>query len=90
MREKPTSRPSPRRTEVSALRIQIRVGDIVKMKKPHPCGNVLFDVLRTGLDIKLRCRKCGHEIMAPRLKIAKSIKSVESAAPQNDSEDENI
>lgn len=72
------------------MKTEIRVGDIVKMKKPHPCGNVLFDVLRTGLDIKLRCRKCGHEIMAPRLKIAKSIKSVECSALRNDSEDENI
>ena len=71
------------------MRTEIRVGDVVRMKKPHPCGSVLFDVLRTGLDIKLRCKKCGHEIMAPRLKIGKSIKSVERAAPRNDSEDEN-
>lgn len=56
--------------------LQIKIGDIVRMKKPHPCGSMLFDVQRTGLDIKLRCRKCGHEIMAPRLKIAKNIKSV--------------
>lgn len=56
--------------------MDIQVGDRVQMKKVHPCGNRTFQVLRVGLDYKLRCEKCGREIMAPRLKIAKDIKKV--------------
>lgn len=58
----------------------IQVGDVVLMKKPHPCGCARFRVLRIGVDFKLRCEQCGHEIMAPRVKIEKSIKSVEKPA----------
>lgn len=57
--------------------MDIKVGDHVIMKKKHPCGNDRFDVLRVGLDFKLRCCGCGHEIMVPRVKILKSIKGVE-------------
>lgn len=57
--------------------MDIKVGDIVITKKPHPCGNNRFEVLRTGLDFKLRCCGCGHEIMIPRIKIMKNIKGVE-------------
>jgi hypothetical protein len=54
----------------------IRIGDILKMKKPHPCGSKDFDVLRIGMDFKIRCRGCGHEIMLPRVKCEKNIKKV--------------
>lgn len=57
--------------------MDIKVGDRVIMKKKHPCGNDRFDVLRVGLDFKLRCCGCGHEIMVPRVKILKNIKGVE-------------
>lgn len=50
------------------------------MKKPHPCGGMkdernssMFTVLRVGADIKIKCENCGHEIMAPRVKIEKNI-----------------
>ncbi|MEE1026211.1 MAG: DUF951 domain-containing protein [Acutalibacteraceae bacterium] len=56
--------------------MDIRVGDKIVMKKPHPCGDNRFDVLRIGMDFKLRCMGCGHEIMAPRSKIEKRIKAV--------------
>ncbi len=56
--------------------MDIKVGDRLIMKKPHPCGNNCFTVLRIGMDFKLRCDGCGHEIMAPRSKIEKRIKSV--------------
>ena len=54
----------------------INVGDRVELKKPHPCGNRIFIVLRTGMDIKLRCESCGRELAAVRGKIEKSIKRV--------------
>lgn len=56
--------------------MDIKVGDQVILKKPHPCGETRFSVLRVGMDFKLRCQGCGHEIMAPRAKIEKRIKSV--------------
>lgn len=56
--------------------MDIKVGDKIIMKKPHPCGDNRFTVLRIGMDFKLRCMGCGHEIMASRSKIEKRIKSI--------------
>ncbi len=56
--------------------MDIRIGDRLALKKPHPCGETKFLVLRVGMDFKLRCLGCGHEIMVPRSKIEKRIKSV--------------
>ncbi|MCI8933018.1 MAG: DUF951 domain-containing protein [Clostridiaceae bacterium] len=53
-----------------------RVGDIVKLKKPHPCGCDEFALLRVGMDFKLRCRGCGREIMVPRCQAEKSIRAI--------------
>lgn len=60
----------------AAISLEVSVGDIVVLKKNHPCGCNRFVVLRTGVDFKLRCEKCGHEIMTPRIKIEKSVKNV--------------
>ena len=46
--------------------MDIRVNDILVMKKPHPCGEKRWLVLRTGADFRLRCLGCGHELMTPR------------------------
>ena len=56
--------------------MDVRVGDVLIMKKNHPCGDNRFLVLRSGMDFKLRCLGCGHEVMAPRRKIEKSIKRI--------------
>lgn len=56
--------------------MDIVVGDVITMKKPHPCGSKDFEVLRTGVDYKLKCVGCGHEVMIPRIKAQKNIKSV--------------
>ena len=47
------------------------------MKKPHPCGEKKWLVLRTGADFRLKCLGCGHELMTPRHKAEKNIKSIE-------------
>ena len=52
------------------------VGDIVKLKKPHPCGGKRWLVLRTGMDFRLRCLGCGHEVLLPRSKAEKNIRKV--------------
>jgi hypothetical protein len=57
--------------------LDVRVGDRVEMKKPHPCGGRVFTVLRVGMDFKLKCLGCGREVMVPRVKAEKNIKKVE-------------
>ncbi|MDE6687243.1 MAG: DUF951 domain-containing protein [Lachnospiraceae bacterium] len=56
--------------------IPYQIGDIVQMKKPHPCGSKEWEILRTGADFKLRCKGCEHEIMIPRRTFEKSVRSV--------------
>ena len=57
--------------------MDIQVGDILTMKKAHPCGARQWQVLRTGADFRLRCLGCGHEVMGPRSKFEKSIRQVQ-------------
>ena len=57
--------------------MDIRLGDILLMKKPHPCGEKRWLVLRTGMDFRLRCLGCGHEVLLPRSKAEKNIRAVE-------------
>ena len=63
--------------------MDVRVGDVLEMKKPHPCGSKSFLVLRSGMDFRLRCTGCGHEMMVPRVKIEKNIRKIrrEEAEP---------
>lgn len=56
--------------------MDICVGDRLEMKKPHPCGNHMFEVLRIGMDFRLKCEGCGHEFMAPRRKIERHVRHV--------------
>ena len=56
--------------------MDIRVGDLLTMRKKHPCGSDTWQVLRVGMDFRLRCQGCGHEVMIPRSKAEKSLKSV--------------
>lgn len=56
--------------------MDLRLHDLVELKKPHPCGSAQWEILRVGMDIKLRCQGCGHELMLPRSKAEKSIRKV--------------
>ena len=56
--------------------MDICVGDILEMKKTHPCGAKQFNVLRIGADFKIKCVGCGHEVMVTRPKCEKNIKKV--------------
>ena len=56
--------------------MDIQVGDILEMKKGHPCGSHDWKVLRVGMDFKLRCTGCGREMMIPRSKAEKAVKQV--------------
>ena len=56
--------------------MDVRVGDTIQTKKQHPCGANTFEVLRVGMDFKIRWTGCGREVMLPRSKIEKNIKKV--------------
>jgi len=62
--------------------MDVRTGDVLQTKKTHPCGSNRFDVLRVGMDFKIRCQGCGREIMLPRVKIEKNIKKILREAEQ--------
>lgn len=56
--------------------MDIQVGDVLELKKTHPCGSKNWQVLRIGMDFRLRCEGCGHELMIPRAKAEHSVKKV--------------
>ena len=58
--------------------MDIAVGDTILTRKKHPCGASSFEVLRVGMDFKIRCTGCGREVMLPRAKIEKNIKKKEN------------
>ncbi len=56
--------------------MDVRVGDVLELKKAHPCGNHRFLVLRSGMDFRIRCLQCGREVLVARAKIEKNIKKI--------------
>ena len=52
------------------------VGDIVTMKKPHPCGSKDWEILRVGADFRLKCLGCGRQVMVPRRLVEKNTKEI--------------
>lgn len=56
--------------------MDIKVGDKVEMKKQHPCGCKEFEILRIGMDFKIKCCGCAREVMLPRSKVEKNIKHI--------------
>lgn len=57
--------------------MDIRLGDKLTMKKAHPCGSKEWLVLRVGMDFRLRCCGCGHEVMILRSKAEKNIRAIQ-------------
>ena len=55
-----------------------QVGDIVKLKKKHPCGSSEWRILRVGADFRLECMGCGHQVMMARKLVEKNIKGHQS------------
>ncbi|UFJ40434.1 DUF951 domain-containing protein [Brevibacillus humidisoli] len=65
-------------------RKQFGLGDIVQMKKQHPCGTNAWKVIRMGMDIRIKCTGCQHSVMLPRLEFEKKMKKVLQSAQQSD------
>lgn len=60
--------------------MEINVGDVLTLKKPHPCGSKEWEVLRVGADFRLRCSGCGHQIMIARRLLEKNVKEINEKA----------
>jgi hypothetical protein len=58
--------------------LQLAIGDVVRLRKPHPCGGSEWKVTRIGADIRLQCLTCGRRILLPRSKVEKQIKTITS------------
>ncbi len=56
--------------------MDIQVGNIVRLKKKHPCGSSEWEVLRTGADFRLKCTGCGHQIMIARRLVEKNLREI--------------
>lgn len=64
-------------------KIRYEIGDVVKMKKKHPCGSDLWEITRTGMDFGLKCKGCGRFVMISRPKFEKAARQiVERAAAE--------
>ncbi|NGM81947.1 DUF951 domain-containing protein [Paenibacillus sp. 7124] len=57
-------------------RKSFQLGDIVQMKKPHPCGTNEMEIIRMGMDIRIKCTGCQHSVLIPRAKFEKNLKKV--------------
>ncbi len=57
--------------------MDIRLGDTLTMKKAHPCGGDKWLVTRIGADIRMKCLTCGHEVLTPRFKVEKNIRTIQ-------------
>ena len=59
--------------------MDLNVGDVVETRKPHPCGSNRFEIMRTGIDFRIKCLGCEKQIWITRIKLEKRIKKVEKA-----------
>ena len=63
--------------------MDFELDDVIKMKKAHPCGTNQWEILRVGMDFRLKCCGCGHQVMLPRKQVEKSFRG---KIAQNDQE----
>ena len=63
-----------------AAEAKFEVGDVIRMKKPHPCGSSEWEILRVGADFRLKCQGCGQQVMVPRRLVEKNKKKKKKKA----------
>ena len=59
--------------------MDLQVGDVVTLKKPHPCGSKDWELLRIGMDFRLKCMGCGHQVMMERKIVEKNVRGIKKA-----------
>lgn len=68
----------------------LAVGDVIRLRKPHPCGSYDWAILRVGADIGLKCVKCSRRIMLPRTEVERRLKQIISHTENTQEPDEEI
>jgi hypothetical protein len=63
--------------------IPLTVGDIIRLRKPHPCGSNDWKVMRTGMDFRIQCLGCQHQAWIPRVKLERNLKEILKRAEEN-------
>lgn len=58
--------------------LKLQVGDVVELRKPHPCGSKLFKIIRVGSDVRIVCTGCGRDMTIERVKLEKAVKKIVS------------
>ena len=56
--------------------MELKISDVIELKKQHPCGGKEFEILRAGMDFRIRCLNCDAQIWIPRVKLEKRIKRI--------------
>ena len=64
------------KNEEYQMGLNYEVGDIVTLKKPHPCGSKEREILRVGADFRLKCTGCGHQMMVTRKLVEKNTRGL--------------
>ena len=64
------------RIGVMEIHMEYEVGNIVRLKKQHPCGSQEWEILRVGADFRLKCMGCGHQIMIARKLVEKNTRGI--------------
>jgi hypothetical protein len=67
--------------------MDIQIGDVVTLKKQHPCGSKEWEVLRVGMDFRLKCMGCDHQVMIPRKQVEKNIRQINSTGRVTEASD---
>lgn len=65
-----------------AMSKEFELNDIVEMKKPHPCGENKWKIIRMGMDIRIKCCGCNHSVLIPRKEFVKKMKRVVEKAEE--------
>ncbi|MCL6592450.1 MAG: DUF951 domain-containing protein [Alicyclobacillus sp.] len=56
--------------------VEYHLGDVVQLKKPHACGENAWQIIRMGMDIRVKCRRCGHSVLIPRVRFERVLRAV--------------
>ena len=65
-------------------KVQYQIGDVVRMKKKHPCGSDLWKITRMGMDFGIKCEGCGHAVMIPRVKFERMARAIVQKAEEKE------
>ena len=72
------------------MTLHLEMGERLRLRKPHPCGGYIWQVVRLGADIGLRCETCGRRVLLPRAEVERRTKEKLPPLPRADDEEENF